>query len=58
MVAPEFAAVRDRVRQDWEDERRRVFNEEYYARLRDRYEIVIEELGPEADYAAANEEVR
>ena len=58
LVAPEFAAVRDRVRQDWEDERRRVFNEEYYARLRARYEIVIEEQGPEADYAAVEEEVR
>jgi len=41
-VAPEFAAVRERVRQDWEDARREKFDEEYYAALRARYEVVIE----------------
>ncbi len=41
----EFAAVRERVRRDWERERRRVFEEDFYARLRARYEIVIEEPG-------------
>ena len=51
IVPAEFAAVRERVQQDWGDERRRVFNEEFYARLRDRYEVVIEERDP-ADLAA------
>ncbi len=44
-VPAEFAAVRERVRRDWEQERRRVFEEDFYARLRARYEIVIEEPG-------------
>jgi hypothetical protein len=54
----EFAAVRERVRQDWEDERRRLFNEEFYARLRDRYEVVIEEPSPDDDYALLGEDDR
>jgi hypothetical protein len=41
--APEFAAVRDRVEQDWRDERREKFNDEFYAQLRARYEVVIED---------------
>ena len=52
-VPAEFAAVRERVRQDWEDARRRVFEEEYYANLRARYEVVIE--GPGPDFAAVAE---
>ena len=40
---PEFAAVRDRVEQDWRDERREKFNDEFYAQLRARYEVVIED---------------
>jgi len=40
---PEFADVRDRVVQDWEDARREEVNEEYYAALLDRYEVVIED---------------
>jgi hypothetical protein len=41
--APEFAAVRDRVEQDWRDERRAKFNDEFYAQLRARYEVVVED---------------
>jgi len=40
---PEFADVRDRVVQDWEDARREEVNEEYYEALLARYEIVIED---------------
>jgi hypothetical protein len=40
---PGFADVRDRVVQDWEDARREEVNEEYYAALLARYEIVIED---------------
>jgi hypothetical protein len=40
---PEFAAVRDRVEQDWRDERREKFNAEFYAQLRARYEVVVED---------------
>jgi hypothetical protein len=46
-----FAAVRDRVRQDWEDAERAKLNEEFYARLRARYEVIVEDDG--ADDGAA-----
>ena len=49
-------SVRQRVQQDWEDERRRVFNEEFYARLRERYEVVIEDAEPGKDYAVRKED--
>ncbi len=50
---PEFAAVRDRVERDWRDERRAKFNDEFYAQLRARYEVVIED---EAASAIEDEE--
>lgn len=56
VVPAEFAAVRERVQQDWEDERRRAFNEEFYARLRARYEVVVEDAAPDPDYAARAED--
>jgi parvulin-like peptidyl-prolyl isomerase len=55
VVPAEFAAVRERIQQDWEDERRRDFNQEFYARLRARYEVVVEEAGPDGGYAALEE---
>jgi peptidyl-prolyl cis-trans isomerase C len=60
IVPADFAAVRGRVQQDWQDERRRVFNEEYYASLRARYNIVIEDEEEDSDgnYAALLEDVR
>jgi hypothetical protein len=39
---PAFAEARERVEQDWRDDRRREFDEAYYASLRARYEVVIE----------------
>ncbi len=38
--------VRERVRADWEVERREELNEGFYRRLRERYEVVIEEPEP------------
>jgi len=40
---PELEAVRERVAQDWEDERREELNDEFYAQLRARYTIRIDE---------------
>jgi hypothetical protein len=42
-VMPSFESVRERVEQDFGEERREKFNEDYYASLRARYEVVIEE---------------
>ena len=47
---PDFASVRDRVLQDWEDLRRETVNEEYYAALLARYNVVIEDAEPSEDY--------
>lgn len=41
--APVFAELRDRVAQHWEDDKRRQLNEQYYASLRARYKVVIED---------------
>jgi len=46
-----FAEIRDRVRQDWEDAERADLNREFYARLRARYEVVVED--GEADGGAS-----
>ncbi len=59
VVSPEFAAVRDRVQVDWEDDRREQFNAEYYAAMRARYEVVIEDQEPdEWDYAVLSGDPR
>ena len=42
-LPPDFAEVQARVRQDLQDERRRAFNEEQYAALLARYNVVIED---------------
>ncbi len=54
--APVFADVRERVQQDWEDARRETMNEQFYASLRDRYTIVIEEITPEPEKVTAVQE--
>ena len=41
--APEFAALRERVVQDWTMERGEELNDKFYASLRDQYTVVIEE---------------
>ena len=51
---PDFAEVRERVAQDWEDDKQEMLNEQFYASLRDRYTIVIEAT-PEDDKLAALE---
>ncbi|MBW2275489.1 MAG: peptidyl-prolyl cis-trans isomerase [Deltaproteobacteria bacterium] len=56
---PQFAAVSERVVQDWEDARREKFGAEYYQGLLARYEVVIEDdREPVADYAVAPEAER
>ena len=52
--APVFAETRERVTQDWKTEKGEELNEKFYANLRDRYTIVIED--PEADKVAAAQE--
>jgi len=44
------------VQQDWEDERRETMNEQFYAKLRDRYTIVIEKPTAEPEKVAAMQE--
>jgi peptidyl-prolyl cis-trans isomerase C len=41
---PELAEVRDRVRNEWLAERRRKMDEAFYQSLRQRYEIVIDDV--------------
>jgi len=55
-IAP-FAEVRDRVRQDWEDAERARLNEEFYARLRARYEVIVDDDDGPGDGAAMVESV-
>jgi len=43
---PEFAAVRDLVKQDWMDEKRREFQDAYVEEVLSRYEVVFEESPP------------
>ena len=51
----EFAKVRERVALDWDTDKREELNEKFYASLRDRYTIVIEEA-TEADVVAVVQE--
>ncbi len=52
--APVFAAVRERVVQDWTTDRSEELNEQFYTNLRDQYTVVIEE--PLKDRVAAVQE--
>lgn len=52
--APALADVRDAVRRDWEDTRRKEANEGFYQDLLKRYTVTIEDLEPvEAKKVAA-----
>jgi hypothetical protein len=51
-----FAEVRDRVAQDWEDDKRQELNEQYYASLRARYDVVIEDKVSDGVLAARQEQ--
>jgi len=53
--APLFAEVRERVMQDWTTEKSEELNEKFYANLRDRYTVVIEEPEEDGQIAAAQE---
>ena len=52
-----FAEVRERVTQDWTTETSEDLNEKFYANLRDRYTVVIEEPTAEGNVAALPEQV-
>ena len=54
--APVFAEVRERVLQDWETDKGEELNEKFYANLRDRYTIVIEEPAEDDKVAALQEQ--
>ena len=51
--APVFAEVRERVQRDWEGARREEMNEAFYAGLRDRYTVVIENITSESNKLVA-----
>jgi len=55
--APVFAEVRERVMQDWTTEKSEELNEKFYANLRDRYTVVIEEPEEDGQIAAAQEPI-
>ncbi len=55
---PEFAAVRERVAQDWDDERRQELNDEFYAQLRARYTVVVDDEPSSEDVAALEADSR
>ena len=53
--APEFAALRERVVQDWTMERGEEINDKFYASLREQYTVIIEEPDEEDAVAAVQE---
>jgi len=55
---PVFAEVRERVVQDWTTERSEELNETFYANLRDRYTVVIEEAESDDEVAVVPEQLR
>ena len=57
-AAPVFADLADRVTQDWKMERGEELNEKFYASLRERYTVVIEEAAGKEKVAAVQEPVQ
>jgi len=55
---PVFAAVRERVVQDWTTDRGEELNAQFYASLRDRYTVVIEEADEKDTVAVVQEQTR
>ena len=55
---PTFSQVEERVRQDWEDERRQDLNEQFIAGLLARYNVIIEGEPPDELTAVAAEEAQ
>ena len=55
--APVFAEMRERVVQDWKTDKGEELNEKFYANLRDRYTVVIEEPTAEDNVAAMQQQV-
>ncbi len=50
-----FAAVQDRVRQDWENDKRQELNDKFIANLLARYEVIIEDQSANGGSAAQPE---
>jgi len=57
LPAPVFVEARERVMQDWKTEKGEELNEKFYANLRDRYTVVIEESEEDGQVAAAQEPI-
>ena len=53
--APTFSGVEDRVRQDWEEEKRRDLNEQFVTGLLARYNVIIEDEAAGAQDGGAQE---
>ncbi len=51
-----FAAVQDRVRQDWESDKRRELNDKFIANLLARYDVIIEDQASDGESAAVPEQ--
>lgn len=49
---PVFTEVRQRVAEDWKAEKSKKVSEKFYAKLRDRYTIIVEEAGQEQEKLA------
>jgi hypothetical protein len=56
--SPTFSQVEERVRQDWEDERRQDLNEQFIAGLLARYNVVIEDQTSGEETAVAEEQAQ
>jgi peptidyl-prolyl cis-trans isomerase C len=54
--APDFAALRERVVQDWTTDRGEELNDKFYANLREQYTVVIEEPDEEDKVAVVQEQ--
>jgi parvulin-like peptidyl-prolyl isomerase len=49
--APTLAEVEERVRQDWVDEKRKEITEQYFAKLMERYDVIVEREPADAEAA-------
>ena len=53
-----FAAVQERVRQDWEDDKRQELNDKFISNLLVRYDVIIEDQAPNGGPAAVTEQTQ
>jgi parvulin-like peptidyl-prolyl isomerase len=55
---PTFSQVEERVRQDWEDEKRQELNQQFIAGLLARYKVIIEDQTPGEQTAVTEEQAQ